>query len=104
MVVVESQCRQVRHPKPSRLSGIRRGAYPMITQFDQCIVGNTDHSLTWVPVNSAEAVQLLEIHPGNPGFLLKFTKRRLFQGFIDMHEAPRKGPLPGVRCEVPLDE
>ena len=72
--MVEGQCWHIVERKPLGAGSIIATLH--ILQAHQSIVGNGNHTLTWVAVGSREGVELLDKGRLKASLLLKLTPRR----------------------------
>ncbi len=75
-----------------------------ILQAHQSIVGNGNHTLTWVAVGSREGVELLDKGRLKACLLPKLTQGAILGTFIHAQEAARQSPFPLIGVDATLYE
>ena len=104
LFVIEGQRRNVAQAEPRGIPYVGGGSDAMVAQFDQSVIGNRNDTFTGVPFDLAEGVELLQVDLPNAGLLFELAARCLFERFLDVNEATRKGPGMSERLDVPLNQ
>jgi hypothetical protein len=91
--VVEGQPWDVVHREPRGLARVSGRLHAVVGQVHQRIVGDRDHPLTRVAVQPTEGVELFQEDLLEAGLLFQLAAGRFVDGFVDVNEAAREGPL-----------
>jgi hypothetical protein len=76
----------------------------MLIWPNESVVGNADHTPTWIAAWRAESEELFEKHIAQMGFLHQLAPSGGIQIFLNMHEASGQSPRPQKRFYSPPNE